>query len=236
MKTGTEGIAIATALLSLIWVIPRVQSVYQWAQSQRLAELFDSDSLFPGSTTSETNRPQKVASKPALSYRTEDEFTEETDVLPTEAADDVADEPIPTEATTLAQDGAGSASLGPSTRSLNAKPQEVWRFNLRAASLTDAELAVQSMLRAPTGPLQDSDIPAAFRAPGGIQFDLLLDSRWISPLQDSLRTFIEKNRKTAGNESDPNSAPSSDMTWFRNRSKAPLPPGKARVIIWISQF
>jgi hypothetical protein len=104
---------------------------------------------------------------------------------------------------------------------------EIWRFNLK----TDAPALVRGqILKA----LRETGVPettagiGGVEAPGGIQFDLLVPIAVIAPLKVQLE-------RLAG-------TPSEDLpfnetfTWYKNRSKKPIPRGMSRVVIWLSQI
>ena len=104
---------------------------------------------------------------------------------------------------------------------------EIWRFNLK----TDAPTIVRGqILKA----LKDIGVPettpgiGGVEAPGGIQFDLLVPQAVISPLKTQLEHL-------AGTPSE-NLPFSETFTWYKNRSKKPIPSGMSRVVIWLSQI
>ncbi|MBS1961932.1 MAG: zf-HC2 domain-containing protein [Bdellovibrionales bacterium] len=104
---------------------------------------------------------------------------------------------------------------------------EIWRFNLK----TDAPAIVRGqILKA----LKDTGVPAdtlgigGVEAPGGIQFDLLVPQSVIAPLKAQLEHL-------AGKPSE-NLPFSETFTWYKNRSKKPIPNGMSRVVIWLSQI
>jgi hypothetical protein len=104
---------------------------------------------------------------------------------------------------------------------------EIWRFNLK----TDAPSIVRGqILKA----LKDTGVPettpgiGGVEAPGGIQFDLLVPISVIAPLKVQLERLAGK--------------PAEDLpfhetfTWYKNRSRKPIPNGTSRVVIWLSQI
>jgi hypothetical protein len=104
---------------------------------------------------------------------------------------------------------------------------EIWRFNLK----TDAPAIVRGqILKA----LKDTGVPentpgiGGVEAPGGIQFDLLVPISVIAPLKGQLE-------RLAGRPSE-NLPFNETFTWYKNRSKKPIPNGMSRVVIWLSQI
>lgn len=104
---------------------------------------------------------------------------------------------------------------------------EIWRFNLK----TDAPALVRTkILKA----LKDAGIAettpgiGGVEAPGGIQFDLLVPRSAIPILKVQLE-------KLAGSPNE-NLPFSETFTWYKNRSKKPIPSGTSRMVIWLSQI
>lgn len=104
---------------------------------------------------------------------------------------------------------------------------EIWRFNVK----TDAPTIVRGqILKA----LKETGVPemtpgiGGVEAPGGIQFDLLVPQSVIAPLKSQLEHL-------AGKPSE-NLPFSETFTWYKNRSKKPIPNGMSRVVIWLSQI
>ncbi len=104
---------------------------------------------------------------------------------------------------------------------------EIWRFNLK----TDAPALVRNqILKAFTEAGIPSTTPGinGVEAPGGIQFDFFVAQSVIP----TLKTHLEK---LAGKPSE-NLPFSETFTWYKNRSKKPIPAGTSRVVIWLSQI
>jgi len=104
---------------------------------------------------------------------------------------------------------------------------EIWRFNLK----TDAPTIVRGqILKA----LKDTGVPettpgiGGVEAPGGIQFDILVPQSVIAPLKNQLEHLSGKPSE--------NLPFSETFTWYKNRSKKPIPNGMSRVVIWLSQI
>jgi len=104
---------------------------------------------------------------------------------------------------------------------------EIWRFNLK----TDAPALVRSQIMKA---LTETGIPnttngiGGVEAPGGIQFDLFVP-------QSAIPTIKAHLEKLAGKPSE-NLPFSETFTWYKNRSKKPIPNGTSRVVIWLSQI
>jgi hypothetical protein len=104
---------------------------------------------------------------------------------------------------------------------------EIWRFNLK----TDAPALVRNQILKTlkdVGILETTPGIGGVEAPGGIQFDLLVPQSAIPQLKVHLE-------KLAGTPSA-NLPFSETFTWYKNRSKKPIPNGMSRVVIWLSQI
>lgn len=108
---------------------------------------------------------------------------------------------------------------------------EIWRFNIK----TDSPALVRSKIMKA---FADSGIPEStagfggIEAPGGIQFDLIAPQSAIP----QLKAQLEKLAAPHAGET-PGDTPFSDtFTWYKNRSKKPIPSGTSRVVIWLSQI
>ena len=104
---------------------------------------------------------------------------------------------------------------------------EIWRFNLKTDAPTIVRGQIMKALKETGVPVTTPGI-GGVEAPGGIQFDLLVPVAVIAPLKGQLEHL-------AGTPSE-NLPFSETFTWYKNRSKKPIPSGMSRVVIWLSQI
>lgn len=104
---------------------------------------------------------------------------------------------------------------------------EIWRFNLKTDAPTIVRGQILKALKE-TGVPENTPGIGGVEAPGGIQFDLLVPIAVIAPLKAQLE-------RLAGTPSE-NLPFSETFTWYKNRSKKPIPGGMSRVVIWLSQI
>jgi hypothetical protein len=104
---------------------------------------------------------------------------------------------------------------------------EIWRFNLKTDAPTIVRGQILKALKETGVPETTSGI-GGVEAPGGIQFDILVPQSVIAPLKSQLEHL-------AGTPSE-NLPFSETFTWYKNRSKKPIPNGMSRVVIWLSQI
>ncbi len=118
------------------------------------------------------------------------------------------------------------------TRS-SATGAQVWRFILRTDSPQDLRTRVHEALLA-AGVSPQSRMIHGFVAPGGIQFDVLAPASAIPDLKESLQKLSDAHSPAEDPQRAESPYPTQPFTWYRNRSKRPLPAGAARVVIWLS--
>jgi hypothetical protein len=156
---------------------------------------------------------------------------------PSDSADESVDEFI-SEEVEDDDDSAGDlveASLQNGTTKKAGAPQ-VWRFILRTDSPQEMRAKIHRTL-VDAQALPTSRFLNGFAAPGGIQFDAFVPLENIDRLKNELSTFVDQKAASAGtnaNEDSQGPYPTSPFTWYKNKSKRPLPAGAARVIVWIS--
>jgi hypothetical protein len=110
---------------------------------------------------------------------------------------------------------------------------QVWRFTIRTDSPQDLRGKIQEiLLQAGTAPT--SRMIHGFVAPGGIQFDVLVPADSIPKIQEALKSLSDEHSPPEEASASDSPYPTQPFTWYRNRSKRPLPSGAARVVIWLS--
>lgn len=109
---------------------------------------------------------------------------------------------------------------------------EIWRFYIKTESPMEMRPKIIQLL-------QSTDVASgnpAFRgidAPGGIQFDLLVPKESVLQFREEIDRLAQEFLKDTGNL---NLSLNQIFTWYRSRSKKPIPAGKTRIIIWLSQI
>lgn len=108
---------------------------------------------------------------------------------------------------------------------------EIWRFNLKTDSPPLVRARIMKIFT-------DTGIPdttpgfGGIEAPGGIQFDLIVPQSAIP----TLKAQLEKLAAPSPNQQPGDTPFSETFTWYKNRSKKPIPNGTSRVVIWLSQI
>jgi hypothetical protein len=211
MRTGIEGTGVALALLVALALAPRARTLYERALERRLDAfpVADLDPTAGSSNGAPTPARGKVESGGSPSGGAREDFTgeygeeEDTEASSGNSADD-------------------QAQVGAS---------EIWRFNLKTDSPREVQPRVIQLLKSLGVPGATPGL-AGIEAPGGIQFDLLVDPSVIGPLRNGLRKLTPGAAMGAAD-----AAPSANaqFTWYKNKSKTRMAAGKTRIVIWLSQ-
>jgi hypothetical protein len=129
-------------------------------------------------------------------------------------------------------EGEWDSSKAHSTGSTTAGAQ-VWRFSIRTDSPQDMRTKIHdALIKAGVAPT--AKMIHGFVAPGGIQFDVLAPVGSVEDLKKTLQEFSDEHAPADDSAASEHPYPTDPFTWYRNRSKRPLPQGAARVIIWLS--
>ncbi len=110
---------------------------------------------------------------------------------------------------------------------------EVWRFNIK----TDSPALVRTKIMKAfeeVGIKKETSGYGGIEAPGGIQFDLIVPQEAIPQLKAQLEQLAQP-QNTSVEPAQPGLA-SGAFTWYKNRSKKPIPAGTSRMVIWLSQM
>jgi|GEM_PF-4304549 len=107
---------------------------------------------------------------------------------------------------------------------------EVWRFHIKTDSPEEVRAEIMGIFKElnmkPTGPRAEG-----IEAPGGIQIDFLAAQSVVPDLKRKL----EHLALTPGS-GDIDLPFQEAFTWYKSRSKAVIPAGQIRVVIWLSQI
>ena len=116
------------------------------------------------------------------------------------------------------------------TEVTKASKGQIWRFILRTDTPKEVRPKIIQALLDLKIPKETPKI-GGVEAPGGIQFDLLIPTE----LTVELKSKLDKLSETV---SAPTNLPAGTdiLTWYKLKSKTPIPAGKTRIIIWISQI
>ena len=228
-RTGAESLFITLAILLGVALIPRVQRLYEASVNQRLDTMIASsteDSPINGLPAERAGKPEASPAAPSAADFTEDDGTSSSEDLAPVAAegDSDLDEPRAPDSADTPMPGAG--------------PSEVWRFSLRTSSPKDIRLKMVEKLTGLGATPENTPGMKGVEAPGGIQFNLVVDRKWLGEIRKTLKTL---NGEVAGDDRNTARtqnplATSEPLKWYRSASKTPLPAGKTRIIIWLSQI
>jgi DNA-directed RNA polymerase specialized sigma24 family protein len=105
---------------------------------------------------------------------------------------------------------------------------EIWRFNVKTDSPAQMRTKIIQSFQN-LGLPQDTPGLGGVEAPGGIQFDILVPQSAVAGIKQELERHLPSLDESGNNYNDL-------FTWYKNRSKKPIPSGYSRVVIWLSQI
>lgn len=231
LRTTLEGVGIVAMILLGISAGPRIRSLYEKSLETNLQELTQSfhewrDSN-PEVTTPETAPLLRGKAALAGVGASSEEFASSEEGSSENAASDSKDDDDGELAGDTTVDG-GNGSMGDAD--VRVGSSEIWRFILKSDSPHDIRPKIVKILTDLQIP-QDTPGLGGVEAPGGIQFDLLVPQAAVNGIKKQLQAIAPKApaelAQTPAGET---------FTWYKNKSKKPLPPQKIRVVIWLSQM
>lgn len=231
IKTGVEGLGLAALVLLVVVAAPRLRTLYEKSMEKRI------ENVDPSELGAEYDLNKMASSTVPLTRGK---------LAPTVGATDPnAHEDFNSESNESADDAEASGSIL-EDGDIRVGSSEIWRFNLRTESPREFRAKiVQSLM--------DLKIPSntaglgGVEAPGGIQFDLIISQGQVPALKRTLQKLASQSNAARAQavSSTSDSATSGGtgrtvgtepFTWYKNKSKRPIPSGKARVVIWLSQI
>lgn len=226
VRTGAEGLGIATLILFVVALVPRIRTLYEQSIERRLDAFSLSDFTFDtdGETGKAANVPLSrgkiiTAAAEVPADGNVDEFTGGEN----ESASDDSDADAPVEAPVILNENGKTIRVGDS---------EIWRFNMK----TDSPHEIRPKIVHTLSELRVSASTPGFggiEAPGGIQFDLMVPKSAVPGLKQHLEKLAQQNLQS---RSQSNANLTDFFTWYKNKSNRKIPGGKTRVVIWLSQM
>jgi hypothetical protein len=223
VRSPLEGVSIVLVILVAISAGPRIRGLYERALERSLSDYSQSLDL---EATPATPAPAAKAAggEPGaggvLLAQRGRAMSVDTDEIEGAEGDDTA-----------GSDDESAGGTGTSDEpDVRVGANEVWRFILKTDSPHELQSQVMKLLTELKIPPSTHGF-AGIEVPGGIQFDLLLPPSAVSPIKRNLQSMAphapkELERSPAGET----------FTWFKNKSKQPIPARLTRVVIWLSQM
>jgi hypothetical protein len=228
LRTTIEGIGIVCMVLLGISTGPKLRAIYERSVETNLQELTqsfkdwreshpqldDSVPLTRGKTVGLASTGEKPALHDELASGDGENDTSDS------SADDEEDDATPVE-------GGGGAN---DTSDIRVGANEIWRFMLKTDSPHEMRAKIVKILTSLNIPPNTHGI-GGIEAPGGIQFDLIVARDVIPGIKKELQAIAPKAPAELAN------TPAGETyTWYKNKSKTPIPDQKTRVVIWLSQM
>ncbi|MBL7716061.1 MAG: hypothetical protein JNL01_11405 [Bdellovibrionales bacterium] len=221
IRSGMEGIGIAIVVLLIVGAVPRLRTWYETSLEKRLESFNLADfisSQFDSDDSSADADHKMSRGKTATAAATADGTASETQ-------DEFSGE----------EDEEEAQPKGRKDRPLRLGNSEVLRFNVS----TDQPLEFRSKV---IQILKDLGVPGetqgigGVQAPGGIQFDLVINNSIAQQLQKQLQKLASTMPKQTMSRNGVETTTREPFTWYKVRSRRNIPPGKIRVVIWLFQY
>lgn len=228
LRAPLEGLSLILVILAMVSAGPRIrrflerrmeinlnefnQSFLDFSRISAEKAVSDSPTAVPGSTPA----PIPAKNNPAIS-----DGVGATDGTPGEEEN---------RAQVGKSSDAGTGEEAGPDRKIHVGNSEVWRFILKTddpAAIKARIVRLLASLRIP----QSTPGIKGIEVPGGIEFDLLVSPTVIPEVKNRLQEMAPpaptEFAKTPASET---------FTWYKSRSKQPIPPHTSRLVIWISQI
>lgn len=223
LRTIIEGISVVLLILLGISAGPRIRAIYERNIEQSVTELSDTfndpENVAGVLNTGAGSAEQVVANLTDASQR-HDEFSGEDE------GEDAPVEPLDEDAQS-ADEESNSDSTNEDIRVGNS---EIWRFNVKTDSPEEIRPKIVQALTDLKIPTSTPGIGGT-KAPGGIQFDLIISKHAIPGLKRQLQKIAPPPPEGLSN-----TPIGETFAWYKIKSRRKIPEGKSRVVIWISQM
>ena len=209
IRTSIEGLSVALMVFATIIAIPKLRSLYDRMTDRRL-ESYNLAELAPA---------ENLGTQPAGPNH------------PAQVQQDLGDASVDTdeeESKPDSKEDTEIVSKGP----VKIQEGEIWRFYIKTESPREMRSKIVALLQNLDLTTNTSDVRGK-EAPGGIMFDLLLTKDGVLKFRTEIDKIAQEILKETGSA---NLALNQIYTWYRSRSKKPIPSGRTRIIIWLSQI
>lgn len=230
IRTTVEGTGIVLLILLGISYGPKLRALFERNLERNMSEFAEtvgSSSQGDGSDTSALNLPLSRG-KPIASTDGQipgrNTGASDTDSFASEGNEGEEDDD------SIAVDGGGGANDADNEAPVKVGNSEIWRFNMKTDSPHEIRPRIVQLLT-------DLNIPTSTpglggtEAPGGIQFDLMLPQSVVPALKKQLQRLAPPTPEGLAG-----SPVGETFTWYKNRSRHPIPAGQTHVVIWLSQM
>jgi hypothetical protein len=225
IRVPAEGLAIVFVVAMAISSGPRLRYLYERKMDRSLNEYNEGFENTETDSTAPNGATQDVAQNGVLPT------TGAAGPAPATSGKPTAEAFAPTD---VSEDADSEDDEGESddadTPEIHVGKAEVWRFNMKTDSPRDIRPKITQLLTNLKVPANTAGI-GGIEAPGGIQFDLLVSPDVVPQVKQALEKMAPAAPKDVAN-----SPLSETFTWYKNKSKTPIPPGKTRLVIWLSQI
>jgi hypothetical protein len=230
VRTTVEGATIVALILLGISTGPKIRNLYERNIEKNFAELSESlghsdlggsDSNSLPNQVPAMNRG-KMAAAAASTTTTGDDFGDSEGSAASGSESESEEESDGEETTVSSGTSTGDGS------EIRIGKAEVWRFNFKTDSPHEFRPKIVQVLSELKIPSNTQGLGGT-EAPGGIQFDLMLPQAVVP----SLMKQLQKLAPPIPEGMNGNLAVQT-FTWYKNKSRQPIPSGMTHVVIWLS--
>lgn len=215
IRTALEGTSIVLVVLMGVSAGPKIREFYERELNQSLRDL--TQTFFQGKRTDAELSDVRLGRASSESRDAHEESGQ--DFMDEAASDD-----------SLYSESEIDLPVVDPKSAVKVGSREIWRFNLKTDSPRELRMKVVQVLQH----LKiDPETPGlgGIEAPGGIQFDLIVPQSAVPGIKAELERIAP-----SAPEGTTDAALSNSFTWYKNLSRRPIPAGKTRVVIWLSQI
>jgi hypothetical protein len=213
IRTTVEGTGIIAVILLAVSAGPKLRSLYEKSIERSLNDFSDT-----------MNSPEVFDSAPLVRGGLP------ANPAPADAADSYAAGETGEDASDAGDSSDSEEEVPVNVAEIKVGNSEIWRFNLKSDSPREIRPQIVKIL-ADSGLGASAAGIGGIEAPGGIQFDLLVPKSAVAGVKKQIELLAPAAPAGAGDNSM-----SQTFTWYKNKSKQPIPAGKTRIVIWLSQI
>lgn len=231
IRTTVEGTSIVLLILLGISNGPKLRALFERNLEKNLSEFNETVSASgdAGVDTASLNLPLSRG-KPLAGVPGSPDGAAGASAASGDAAQAAGGDEFASEGNDEESSAEGSGANDGEDSDLRAGNSEIWRINMKTDSPHEMRPKIVVML---TGLNIPSSTPGlgGIEAPGGIQFDLMVPQSVVPSLKKQLQKLAPPTPDGLSG-----SPVGETFTWYKTKSKHPIPAGLTHVVIWLSQM
>ncbi len=224
-RTVIEGTTLCAVIIAGFAILPKIPSLFVKKSSSEVWNYELKDLLSPNQNSPSKDKQAAIQSAAIIN--------------PTGGMNLIDDHESVDEFEEDAVDEAESEDIS----KIIAKSGEIWRFNFKSHTPSELKTRVITRIEKLSNHLNQKDFKIS-EVPGGIQIDLIAPTKVTQDIfNDLTRDGADQLLRASADQKTTKltagiltSSEGSEFTWYRNKSKKPIPQGSARIVFWLSQI